>query len=80
MLIIQIRIQRDGDIYIYIYIVEERERYRQRDIESDILEVYFLEQLFSGSLDHWIVSRQPRDVSCRREMKQTKLSLVTNEI
>lgn len=80
MLIIQIRIQRDGDIYIYI--VEERERYRQgqRDIESDILQVYFLEQLFSGSLDHWIVSRQPRDVSCRREMKQTKLSLVTNEI
>lgn len=39
MLIIQIRIQRDGDIYIYI--VEERERYRQgqRDIESDILQV-----------------------------------------
>lgn len=81
MLIIQIRIQRDGDIYIYI--VEEREiqtrteRYRKRYLTSV---AYFLEQLFSGSLDHWIVSRQPRDVSCRREMKQTKLSLVTNEI
>lgn len=55
MLIIQIRIQRDGDIYIYIYIVEEREiqtrteRYRKRYLTSVLLGAAFL--WFLGSLD-----------------------------